>query len=77
MTKFKKYDLQSRQPNRVPLRSSKELAEEFGVPTKTLANLLRMKAGPDRILAIKGVSGDSSWYDPEAVRKWWKTLERK
>lgn len=76
MPYFKRFDLRAKQPNRKPLRNTKELAEEFGVSVQTLLNLLRLRSGPERIMLSKGAAGDVSWYDPDAVRKWWKTLER-
>lgn len=61
---------------RKPLRSLRELAEEFGVARKTLqAKLARCKDAPRPIYSTghsKTASEQNTWYDPIEVRRWWK-----
>lgn len=63
---------------RKPLRNLRELADEFGVPHKTLqAKLGRRKDAPRPIYrtgSSKTASQQNTWYDPDEVRKWWKGL---
>lgn len=60
---------------RKPLRSLRELAEEFGVPHKTLqGKLARCKNAPKPIYSTGGhktASQHNTWYDPQEVRRWW------
>lgn len=60
---------------RKPLRSLRELAEEFGVAHKTLqAKLGRCKDAPRPIYSTgssKTISPQNTWYDPDEVRAWW------
>jgi Zn-dependent peptidase ImmA (M78 family) len=64
---------------RKPLRSLRELADEFGVPYKTLqAKLARCKDAPKPIYSTgssKTASQQNTWYDPDEVRAWWASLE--
>lgn len=61
---------------RKPLRSLRELADEFGVTHKTLqAKLSRCKDAPRPIFSTgdnKTASQRNTWYDPQEVRAWWK-----
>jgi len=59
-------------PNRKPLRSLKELAESFGVSSTRLAGLLGAHNGPKHKLQNK--SPRVTWFDPDEVRAWWKSL---
>lgn len=65
---------------RKPLRSLRELAEEFGVPHKTLqAKLARCKDAPRPIYSTgdsKTTSQRNTWYDPHAVRAWWAAHQK-
>ena len=60
--------------NRKPLRTLKELAEEFGVTFTSLSK--RMHNDPDgpRPKYYTGVGGvvRNTWHDPDQVRAWWK-----
>ena len=77
------YDLAMRRlagVKRSPLRTIKELADEFGVSSRSLAK--RMYADPDgprRIFRHHSGGGSSdyrtksvSWYNPVEVRRWWR-----
>ena len=59
---------------RKPLRTLKELADEFGISAKSLqAVLARKKGAPKPIFSTGGGSGSTpqnTWYDPDEVRKW-------
>lgn len=65
---------------RKPLRSLRELAEEFGVPHKTLqAKLARCKNAPQPIYSTgdqKTASQRNTWYDPQEVRRWWAAMTK-
>ena len=65
---------------RKPLRSLRELAEEFGVPHKTLQiKLARRKDAPKPIYSTgyqKTASQSNTWYDPQEVRAWWAALTK-
>ena len=65
---------------RKPLRSLRELAEEFGVPHKTLqAKLARCKDAPKPIYSTgdhKTASQRNTWYDPQEVRAWWAAMTK-
>ncbi len=56
---------------RTPRRTAKELAEEFEVSSKSLAQKLRV-AGIRPCVARGDFTSNSSWYDADAVRAWWK-----
>lgn len=59
-----------------PLRSTQELAEEFGVSTKALAAFMRQHAdAPKPNLTRKDRGLKMSWYEPDKVRAWWKKLQ--
>jgi hypothetical protein len=64
---------------RKPLRSLRELAEEFSVEHRTLqAKLSRCKGAPRPIYSTgnhKTASQRNTWYDPDEVRAWWASLE--
>lgn len=66
------------QPARPPLRTLKEMAEEFGVPCAELASLLRHRDGPDaRMDTTRSASnGKAHWYEPGEMRKWWKGVSK-
>ena len=65
---------------RKPLRSLRELAEEFGVAHKTLqAKLSRCKDAPKPRYSTgssKTASQQNTWYDPDEVRAWWRGLAK-
>lgn len=65
---------------RKPLRSLRELAEEFGVPHKTLqAKLARCKDAPKPLYSTgyhKTTSQRNTWYDPQEVRAWWAAMTK-
>lgn len=61
---------------RKPLRNLRELAEEFGIPHKSLQALLsRTKGAPKPIYSTGGGNRSSSprntWYEPDEVRRWY------
>lgn len=53
------------------------MAEEFGVSSRTLSNLIISRNGPEKRLIQKNLDGKVNWYDPIEMRKWWKTLNFK
>lgn len=57
---------------RKPLRTFKELADEFGVPVTTLAGYIgRDPTAPKLIMRTGNRNKTVSWYDPDAMRAWW------
>lgn len=60
---------------RKPLRSFRELAEEFGVSPATLRGLLAHHPGPEPKFTHRGLRTPScAWYDPAEMRAWWAKL---
>jgi hypothetical protein len=57
-----------------PLRTTKELATEFGIPIQQLVRAIHSHAGPEPVLRNPG-SAHAFWYNPVEVRKWWKKLQ--
>jgi hypothetical protein len=60
---------------RKPLRSLKELAEEFGVKPQSLK--MKMQHDPEGPKARYATGGNgttprNTWFEPEEVRRWWK-----
>lgn len=66
---------------RKPLRSLRELADEFGVPHKTLQGKLARRADAPKPVYRTGsgnaVSQQNTWYDPDEVRAWWRSLDQR
>ena len=64
-----------KQGPRKPLRTLRELADEFDVPYKSLQGALcRSKDAPSPVFATGGQKSSTpsnTWYDPDEVRKWW------
>jgi hypothetical protein len=62
--------------HRKPLRTFKEMAEEFGVSERALAAYLGAKNGPrPEIRSTGNLSVSRSWYDPAEMRRWWKSIQ--
>lgn len=59
---------------RKPLRTLKELAEEFGVTPTSLKMRMRYDPeGPKPVMHTLGTGTQrNTWFDPEQVRAWWK-----
>ena len=58
-----------------PKRTLKEMAEEFGVPVKTLASKLGHYNGPKSSLKQQSnFVTNAAWYDPAEMRTWWNAL---
>ncbi len=62
---------------RKPLRTFKELAQEFGLKRAVLTGYLSHHNGPKPIFNTNNCSARNSWYDPDEMRKWWKELQEK
>lgn len=61
-----------KRPYRAPLRTLTELANEFGVPAKTLqTKLARIPGAPRPKLLGRNNAHRATWYSPEEVRAWW------
>lgn len=59
---------------RKPLRSLKELADEFGIKPQSLK--MKMQHDPEAPKPKYATGGTTTprntWFDPEEVRRWWK-----
>lgn len=66
---------------RKPLRNVGDFADEFGVARKSLTTMLNRSLDAPKPLfktgGGKGSSPSNTWYDPEAVRAWWKSRTEK
>jgi hypothetical protein len=63
---------------RKPLRSLRELAEEFGVKWQSLhAAMHHDPDGPKSCYSTGNKGVKNTWFDPDAVRKWWKERKEK
>jgi hypothetical protein len=68
-----------RRPERKPMHTLPELAEEFGVTTATLNAYMQHHGGPKPPIKHGGNYTRSAvtYYDSDEVRKWWKQLKEK
>lgn len=55
-----------------PLRTFKEFVAEFGVSAGVLRYALGRHDGPKPKLTHSGTQAKNCWYDPDAMRMWWK-----
>lgn len=65
-------DSSKNRPLRLPLRSVKELAEEFGVTALSLSRYL-VGSGLKPQMVLRHTAVKNTWYVPGPVRAWWKT----
>ena len=59
---------------RKPLRTLKEMAEEFGVTVNSLRALIGHHDGPKPVLK-HDCTVRNTWYDPAVLRAWWKQIK--
>lgn len=59
---------------RPPLRSFRELADDYGVTLSKLSTLFASHHGPAAKLKSNGIAQRNSYYDPAEVRAWWDKL---
>jgi hypothetical protein len=60
---------------RKPLRSLKELADEFGIKPQSLKMHMQVDPNAPKPKYATGGTGTTqrnTWFDPEEVRRWWK-----
>lgn len=57
-----------------PLRSFRELAEEFGVGMPKLASEMAKHSGPKPRIVHRHGGHENSGYDPAEMRAWWAKL---
>jgi hypothetical protein len=61
---------------RKPLRTIKEMAEEFAISPQSLAALIKHKNGPSAKFRTGGTGTTiNTWYDPNELRKWFKEYD--
>jgi transposase-like protein len=61
-----------------PLRSFKELADEFGLSHDQLKKFLQYHEGPAPVVIHKNKRTErNSWYDHTQMRKWWKQIQER
>lgn len=62
---------------RKPLRTFKEMAEEFGITEGLLkSRLQRSENAPKPVLVHKNARRCSnSWYNHAEMRRWWKSIQ--
>jgi hypothetical protein len=62
---------------RKPLRTFKEMAEEFGITELLLRSKLQhSKNAPKPVLVHKNVrTCSNSWYNHAEMRRWWKSIQ--
>jgi hypothetical protein len=61
---------------RKPLRTFKEMAEEFGVSEQAVAVFLGTRDGPKpEIRSTGNCVVNRTWYDPTEMRRWWKSIQ--
>jgi len=64
---------------RKPLRSLKELSDEFGVKYAALRRYLGLDENSPKARYGTGSSANgnrNTWYDPDEMRKWWKARNK-
>jgi hypothetical protein len=63
---------------RKPLRTLRELADEFSVTPAKLTQLIRLHEGPEAVLRVRSTNKtQNSWYEPLEFRRWWRALSEK
>jgi hypothetical protein len=76
MRKILQLDRNADRSRNKPLRTFREMAEEFGVRESTLKGLLSTRNGPKPELTSGSFrSVRNSWYDPAEMRRWWKSIQ--
>ena len=73
MEKLTKGVRQTKSP-RCPLRTTQELADEFGVPIGLLSSRLKTNDGPKPQLQQYTSAGRKSFYRLNEMRTWWASL---
>jgi len=61
-------------PQRAPLRTTAEMAEEFGISSQKLAALIVARNGPTAKYRIHTKSSKNTWHEPKKLREWWKSI---
>lgn len=60
---------------RPPLRTAKELADEFGIDIRKFGGLLNRKDAPKGVVRNKSFSTSNTYFEPNEVRRWWKSIK--
>lgn len=74
MKRFDKFEPRGRKMP--PLRTVKELADEFGVSCGCLSGLLANDGAPKSTFSTRAGTTKATWFNPTEVRVWWKALGR-
>lgn len=74
-----KFNRKEDRKNWKPLRTFKEMAEEFGVEKLDFMRLMNHQHAPKPVtMQGKRTAGTlNRWYDPDEMRKWWADLKNK
>jgi len=56
---------------RKPLRTLREMADEFGITPKALARYIYLRGGPQSHMKTKRLDTSNTWYEPGELRTWW------
>jgi hypothetical protein len=71
------FNRKNKRPNK-PLRTIKEMAEEFDVSPQVLIAKIKNSNGPEyRYRTGGGGRVMKTWYDPDSLRKWWNELKKR
>lgn len=63
-------------PNREPLRTLEEMADEFGIKTAALRAFLGRRDGPSPVMKTQCKrTVTRNWYSPSEMRKWWAEVK--
>ena len=60
-----------------PLRSTQELADEFGIPLRSLIGFLKNRNGPQAVFVVRynsrrsGNGPQRTYYNHVEARRWW------
>jgi len=76
ITDSKKFYEQANKGKREPLRTLKEMADEFGLSPQALRMFMHHHDGPDMALDSRGCSVRGTWYSPTEMRRWWRGLTK-
>jgi len=60
---------------RKPLKTTKEMAEEFGVSVLTLRGKMASCGSPPGVFHHTAHTTSNVYHDPDVLRKWWNSIK--